>query len=113
MNLGFVCGVSRVTHITSETEPYWDIKNPSPNLSRQSHATCYNGGNPRNAVAPQVGKPAHGAGSPTVGETEKAYYFVLIFRFSAPSLLYGVHTSRKNPIYKRLEFGRVRYGRQS
>jgi DNA-binding response OmpR family regulator/HPt (histidine-containing phosphotransfer) domain-containing protein len=36
---------------------------PDPNPQRQSHARCYNGGNPRNALAPQVGKPAHGAGS--------------------------------------------------
>ncbi|NEU76984.1 cobaltochelatase subunit CobN [Hassallia byssoidea VB512170] len=33
-----------------------------PQRESQSHARCYNGGNPRNALAPQRGEPAHGAG---------------------------------------------------
>jgi hypothetical protein len=40
----------------------------TPLNPRQSHATCYNGGNPRNAVAPQVGKPFRQS---LMGETPK------------------------------------------
>ena len=39
------------------------IHEDSLTSERQFYASLLNGGNPRTQLAPQVGKPAHGAGS--------------------------------------------------